>query len=172
MISRPRAKSFVRRRGDLLLRGFAQTTNGGANSDGTAGVEAVSTTRLRLVAPLAAPDTNGLTLHAVLAAEVAEELGVLGHFLLLDDLTEGGTVTGAVLAHNAYDSERKRLSVNSWVDSSHRGARVCARASRRARSIRQSRLKSLTLETRCRQPGHSGVGESSRGERRANAAGV
>lgn len=36
-----------------------------------------------------------------LSAEVAEVLGVLGDLHLLDGLTEGGTVTGAVLADDS-----------------------------------------------------------------------
>ena len=39
-------------------------------------------------------------LHRGLAAELALVLGVLGDLDLLDDLTDGGTVTGPVLAHD------------------------------------------------------------------------
>ena len=50
-----------------------------------------------LVAALALPDANGLTLDGVLAAESADVSGVLGDFHLLHLLTEGGTVSGSLL---------------------------------------------------------------------------
>ena len=49
----------------------------------------------------AAPDADSLTLHVVLSTEGAHVFGVLGDFHLLDGLTEGGTITGSVLAHNS-----------------------------------------------------------------------
>ena len=82
----------------LLLDGLTETADGGADGDRGGGVERVSTTRLGLVAAAAGPDTHSAALHRVLAAEIAEELGVLRNLLLLDHLAEGSTITGAVLA--------------------------------------------------------------------------
>lgn len=46
-----------------------------------------------LVAGLAVPDANGVSLNGGLAAESADISGVLGDFHLLDLLSEGGTVS-------------------------------------------------------------------------------
>jgi hypothetical protein len=61
----------------------------------------VSTTSSGLVATAAAPDTNGDTLDGVLTAEGASVGRVLGHFDLLDLLSQAGTITGTVLTSNA-----------------------------------------------------------------------
>ena len=83
--------------------------------------DGVSTTGGGLAAGLAVPDTDGLALDSVLAAELAHVAGVLcdlerrstiypsgaagvqvyTHFHLLDLLTERGTVTGTVLSGDA-----------------------------------------------------------------------
>lgn len=84
--------------------------------------DGVSTTSGGLAAGLAVPDTDGLALDSVLAAELAHVAGVLcdlgsvstksslsrcggvqvcTHFHLLDLLTERGTVTGTVLSGDA-----------------------------------------------------------------------
>lgn len=83
--------------------------------------DGVSTTGGGLLAGAAVPDTDGLTLDSVLAAELAHVAGVLcdlgrlstfhpscaasfqvcTHFHLLDLLTERGTVTGTVLSGDA-----------------------------------------------------------------------
>lgn len=52
----------------------------------------------RLLAAPAAPDTNRISLHRSLAAERACVFCVLADFNLLDLLTEGSTVAGAVFA--------------------------------------------------------------------------
>jgi hypothetical protein len=54
------------------------------------------------------PDPDSLALHGVLPAEVAEELGVLRHLLLLHHLTEGRSVAGAVLADDPWESLGER----------------------------------------------------------------
>lgn len=54
--------------------------------------ENVGTTSDSLLARLAVPDTGGVTLDGVLAAEGAEVAGVLRDFDLLHLLTEGGTI--------------------------------------------------------------------------------
>lgn len=46
-----------------------------------------------LVARLAVPDSDGMSLDCGLSAECADVLGVLGDFHLLDLLSEGGTVS-------------------------------------------------------------------------------
>ena len=55
--------------------------------------ENVGATGDSLLARLAVPDTGGVTLDGVLAAEGAGVAGVLRDFDLLHLLTEGGTVT-------------------------------------------------------------------------------
>lgn len=54
--------------------------------------ENVGATGDSLLARLAVPDTGGVTLDGVLAAEGAEVAGVLRDFDLLHLLTEGGTI--------------------------------------------------------------------------------
>ena len=89
----------------LLLGVLAETADGGAHGDRGGGVEGVRPARLGLLAAGALPDADSLALHGVLAAEVAEKLGVLGHLLLLHHLAEGSTVTGAVLADDPCEEE-------------------------------------------------------------------
>ena len=91
---------YLRHRKDsrLLLDGLAETADGGSDGDRGGGVERVSTTRLDLVARAALPNTHSAALHRVLAAEIAEKLGVLRDLLLLHNLAEGSTIAGAVLA--------------------------------------------------------------------------
>ena len=56
---------------------------------------------LGLATGLAVPDACSSALERVLAAEVAEVLGVLGDFHLLGTLPQVSTITSAVLADNA-----------------------------------------------------------------------
>ena len=55
----------------------------------------------RLLAALAVPDSDRMSLDRVLAAESADVSGVLGDFHLLDLFSEGCTITSAVLAGHA-----------------------------------------------------------------------
>ena len=89
----------------LLLGVLAETADGGSHGDRGGGVEGVRPARLGLLAAGALPDADSLALHGVLAAKVAEKLGVLGHLLLLHHLAEGSTVTGAVLADDPCEEE-------------------------------------------------------------------
>ena len=50
-----------------------------------------------LLARLAVPDADGVSLDCGLSAECADVLGVLGDFHLLDLLSEGGTVSAKFL---------------------------------------------------------------------------
>ena len=86
----------------LLLGVLAETADGGTHGDRGGGVEGVRPARLGLLAAGALPDADSLALHGVLAAEVAEKFGVLGHLLLLHHLAEGSAVTGAVLADDPW----------------------------------------------------------------------
>lgn len=54
-----------------------------------------------LVATLASPDTDRVSLDAVLAAEGADVSRVLGDFHLLDLLSERSTISGAVFTGHA-----------------------------------------------------------------------
>jgi hypothetical protein len=60
--------------------------------------EGVGATGDSLLARLAVPDTGGVTLDGVLAAEGAEVAGVLRDFNLLHLLTERGTITGVLVS--------------------------------------------------------------------------
>ena len=60
-----------------------------------------STTSHGLMTALALPDSDSGTLDVVLTAESACISGVLGDFHLLDLLTQGSTVTRAILSDNA-----------------------------------------------------------------------
>jgi len=71
------------------------------NSDGCGRAKHVSSASKGLLAPQALPDSSRLTLNTVLSAKVAVILGVLSHLHLLDYLTKGATISGAVLARDA-----------------------------------------------------------------------
>lgn len=60
--------------------------------------EGVGATGDSLVARLAVPDTGGVTLDGVLAAEGAGVTGVLRDFDLLHLLTEGGAITEVLVS--------------------------------------------------------------------------
>jgi len=85
----------------LNLSLLAQAADRGSHGHRGSGVEDVCAPSLDLLAALALPDAHSAALHRVLAAEAAEVLGVLADLDLLDLLTQGGTITGTVLAHNA-----------------------------------------------------------------------
>ena len=65
--------------------------------------ENVGATGDSLLARLAVPDTGGVTLDGVLAAEGAEVAGVLRDFDLLHLLTEGGTIAVGSLLVDIHD---------------------------------------------------------------------
>ena len=94
---------YIEKQMKLLLDSFAETSNGGSHGDGTGSVQRVRAASFYLVASAAPPNSDSLTLDRIFTAEVAEILRVLRDFLLLNNLTEGGAVTRAVLAHDACD---------------------------------------------------------------------
>jgi len=78
----------------LVLRGSGHLLLGSEWIEGELDVrENVGATGDSLLARLAVPDTGGVTLDGVLAAEGAEVAGVLRDFNLLHLLTERGTIT-------------------------------------------------------------------------------
>lgn len=79
---------------------IAETTDSGADSNSSGGSDGVSTTSDDDTAGAALPDTSSSALNGVLTAESALVLGVLGDLDLLDDLTEGSTVTSTVLTND------------------------------------------------------------------------
>ena len=79
-----------------------------------------SATSKSLQASAALPDANSLALDGVLTAEVASVLGVLGDLHLPDLLTQGSTITGAVLADNTDLPGALGLS-NSPLSKAHQG---------------------------------------------------
>ncbi len=78
-----------------------QTRDGCADCDGGGSGKHVRSSSHSLLAPRALPNPGSLTLHRVLSAEGADVLAVLGHLHLLDDLSQGSTVPGAVLANDS-----------------------------------------------------------------------
>jgi len=100
LVKRTRHNAVNLVQGHLSRLELAQTTNGRADSGGGSSAEDVSTASNGLGARLALPDTSSLALHAVLAAEHASVLGVLGDLDLLDLLTQRGTIASTVLADN------------------------------------------------------------------------
>merc|ERR1719353_1429292 len=85
----------------LESHSLTKTSDGASNGDSTAGVQAVGASGVPLSAAPAVPDANGGSPHRVLSAEKAGVLGVLRNLHLLHLLTEGGTITGSVLSHDA-----------------------------------------------------------------------
>jgi len=81
-----------------LFLDFAQTTDGTANGGGRRSAVDVGAAGNRLVALGASPDSDALALHRLFATEDAGVLGVLSNLHLLDGLSQGGTITRAVLA--------------------------------------------------------------------------
>lgn len=99
----------------LLLDSFAETSNGGSHGDGTGSVQRVRAASFYLVASAAPPNSDSLTLDRIFTAEVAEILRVLRDFLLLNNLTEGGPVTGSVLSGDtcAFESRKEKTNLVS-----------------------------------------------------------
>ena len=85
--------------GLLLL----ETRDGGAHRGSGARGQGPAATRHDFVAGLgvALPDATCFTLHVLLAAESAHVPGALLDLVALHDLSEGGTITCAVLARDA-----------------------------------------------------------------------
>jgi len=84
------------------LHGTPQTSNVSAHGGARCSSHGVSTADNLLVASGAGPDSGSLALHGVLTTEGALVLCMLGDLDLLEDLSERGTITGTVLANNAY----------------------------------------------------------------------
>lgn len=78
-------------------------------------IDALPVRPYRLLAALAVPDANRMSLHRDLAAERARVFRVLADFDLLDLLAEGGAVAGAVLACD----ENSGFSISSGRDRWH-----------------------------------------------------
>ena len=96
----------------LFLDSFAETSNGGSHGDGTGGVQSIGPTGFHFVAATALPNTDSPTLDRIFTAEVAKILRVLRDFLLLNNLTEGGPVTGSVLSGDTCAFERRKEKTN------------------------------------------------------------
>jgi hypothetical protein len=80
---------------------LSQSCDSGTGSDGSHSAEDISTTSHDLFASLALPDTSCLSLNSSLTAESAAILGMLSDFHLLDDLSQGGTISGTVFTANS-----------------------------------------------------------------------
>ena len=84
----------------LLLLELTETTDGTSDGGSGGGGDDVSATSEGLAAALALPDAGRGSLDGGLTAESASVLGVLGNFSLLGLLSEGSTITGAVLTND------------------------------------------------------------------------
>lgn len=81
---------------------LAHAREGRLGGDGRRRVERVSPTGDDLLAALAFPNTGGLSLHAVLAAEYARVLRVLLNLHLLDVFSQRRAISRAVLSADSY----------------------------------------------------------------------
>lgn len=107
---------------ELLLLGLPQSPDGRSDGGGGCGGVHPGTTGHGSLAPFAVPDADHLSLHRVLeekrrggsewsqerlfkgphlSAERAGVFGVLRDFDLLDHLTQGGSISGAVLSNDS-----------------------------------------------------------------------
>lgn len=76
--------------------------------------DGVSTTSSGLLAALAAPDADGLSLDGVLAAESAGVLGVLGGLHLLNHLPQRGTISVfRAISHRFQNGQKSLVSSGS-----------------------------------------------------------
>jgi len=85
----------------LLVLELAETADGGPHSCAVRGRQRPGPTDLHLVARLALPDANSLTLEGELTAPVAEVLRVLRRLQLLDTLSEIRTISRGVLSYDS-----------------------------------------------------------------------
>eukprot|EP00353_Schmidingerella_taraikaensis_P014156 CAMPEP_0185583180 /NCGR_PEP_ID=MMETSP0434-20130131/21368_1 /TAXON_ID=626734 ORGANISM="Favella taraikaensis, Strain Fe Narragansett Bay" /NCGR_SAMPLE_ID=MMETSP0434 /ASSEMBLY_ACC=CAM_ASM_000379 /LENGTH=102 /DNA_ID=CAMNT_0028202191 /DNA_START=81 /DNA_END=386 /DNA_ORIENTATION=+ len=85
-----------------VLANLAETSNVGAHSRGSWCGKLEGTASDDLAASLARPDTSDIAGDAGLTAEDADVLGVRGHLNLLQQLTDGSTITGTVLTADAH----------------------------------------------------------------------
>jgi hypothetical protein len=131
----------------LNIGNLAKSAECGTHGGRSRGRNSVSTTSHGLLARLAGPDTDGRTPHAVLSAECAGISSVLGHFLLLNELTERSTVSCAVLAGDAdllsalrhFGCEGSRMLVSKWsvILAEVEGSSECSSAKGNFRSVRK-----------------------------------
>ena len=84
-----------------LISESTQTVDGLLGSHSSSRGKHVCSTSNLPVGVFALPDAGSHSLDALLSAEGAHVLGSLGDFEFLDDLSEGRTVAGAVLADDA-----------------------------------------------------------------------
>ena len=81
-----------------LLSQSSETLDGGLGRNGKGSRELISATSDLLVSSLAVPDADGGSFDSILSAEWRHVSGVLGDFKLLDDLSQGSTISGSVLS--------------------------------------------------------------------------
>eukprot|EP01102_Stenamoeba_stenopodia_P008562 TRINITY_DN2471_c0_g2_i1.p1 TRINITY_DN2471_c0_g2~~TRINITY_DN2471_c0_g2_i1.p1 ORF type:complete len:114 (+),score=11.39 TRINITY_DN2471_c0_g2_i1:44-385(+) len=86
---------------DLRGNNFTKTTDCASNGSSSSCVHDPSTTSHGLLATLAVPDTNSLSLNGILAAEVASVSCVLCDFNFLHLLSETRTITSSVLSDDS-----------------------------------------------------------------------
>ena len=79
-----------------LILNLPQPSNSTPNSHSTRRTQTISTTSNSLFTTSTRPNTNNCTLDRVLTAEGTTVCGVLGHFNLAEEFTEGGSVACSV----------------------------------------------------------------------------
>ena len=84
-----------------LILNLPQPSNSTPNSHSTRRTQTISTTSNSLFTTSTRPNTNNCTLDRVLTAEGTTVCGVLGHFNLAEEFTEGGSVACSVFAGDA-----------------------------------------------------------------------
>jgi len=75
-----------------------ESLDGGFGSDCCGSGELISTTGHLLSGSFASPDTCGLSFHTGFSAEWGHVFSVLTNFELLDDLSQGSTISGTILS--------------------------------------------------------------------------
>ena len=85
----------------LLVLQFLQSSDGGLDCDSRGGVVGPGTTSCCFHAGTTMPNAHSSSLHLGFATEGAGILGVLADFNFLHHFSEGGTITGPVLAHDS-----------------------------------------------------------------------
>jgi hypothetical protein len=81
-----------------LLLNLTQPSNCTPDSNSTGSTQTVSTSSNNLLTTFAIPDTDARSLHGIFPAECATVTAVLGDFDFTEELSQGGTVAGAVFA--------------------------------------------------------------------------
>lgn len=87
---------------NLLFARLAQTPNGGSDGECRCSIQGIRSSCNDFSTRFALPYSHCLTSHGILAAEVAQVLGMLADLDLLDLLAQRSTIPRAILSHDAH----------------------------------------------------------------------